>query len=104
MKAGVKGSPVINDSTGEDALESGLAGVCRVIDNGSDSVGTILERTPASLRRTFHDARLIISKGQANFETLVETGKTIFFLFQSKCGVVSKELGLSVGSMLLKKS
>jgi damage-control phosphatase, subfamily I len=45
-----------------------------------------------------------ISKGQGNFETLFSTKKKIFFLFQSKCDVVSKELGLSSGSMLLKKS
>ena len=30
--------------------------------------------------------------------------KTIFFLFQSKCDVVSEELRLSKGPMLLKKS
>lgn len=104
VKAVVKGSPVINDSTMEDADQSGLAGICEVIDNGSEGVGTILEWTASSFRETFRDAKLIISKGQANFETLADARKTIFFLFQSKCGVVSRELGLSVGSMLLKNS
>lgn len=104
VEAVVKGTPVINDSTKEDAEESGLAGVCEVMDNGSDCVGTILDDTPPSFRKTFNDARLILSKGQANYETLVGNGKPLFFLFQSKCDVVSKELGLSLGSMLLKKS
>jgi uncharacterized protein with ATP-grasp and redox domains len=99
-----KGSPVINDSTMEDALESGLTGVCEVIDNGSDAVGTILAWTSSTFQETFEDAQLIISKGQGNFETLTGIQKKIFFLFQSKCDVVSKELGLSTGSMLLKKS
>jgi len=104
VTAVVKGSPVINDSTMEDARESGLMEVCEVIDNGSDAVGTILDWTCSSFQETFNRAQLIISKGQANFETLNGVDKNIFFLFQSKCEVVSKELGLSKGSMLLRKS
>ncbi|NCO68810.1 MAG: hypothetical protein COY75_07900 [Nitrospirae bacterium CG_4_10_14_0_8_um_filter_41_23] len=104
VKAVVKGSPVINDSTMEDAEESGLTGVCDVIDNGSEAVGTILEWTSSAFQKVFNNAQLVISKGQGNFETLIGTEKKIFFLFQSKCDVVSKELGLSTGSMLLKKS
>jgi uncharacterized protein with ATP-grasp and redox domains len=104
VKAVVKGSPVINDSTMRDAQESGITEVCEVIDNGSEAVGTILDWTSASFQETFQNAGLIISKGQANFETLAGTGKNIFFLFQSKCDVVSKELGLPLGSMLLSSS
>ncbi len=100
----VKGSPVINDSTIEDALESGLSEICEVIDNGSDAVGTILVWTSSTFREIFKKAHLVISKGQGNYETLFGIQKNIFFLFQSKCDVVSKELGLSKGSMLLKKS
>jgi damage-control phosphatase, subfamily I len=104
VKAVVKGSPVINDSTMDDAEESGLTEVCDVIDNGSEAVGTILEWTSSAFQKIFNDAQLVISKGQGNFETLIGAEKKIFFLFQSKCDVVSKELGLSTGSMLLKKS
>jgi len=104
VKAVVKGSPVINDSTREDAEESGLTNVCEVIDNGSEAVGTMLEWVSQSFRHEFTHAQLIVSKGQGNFETLTGSEKKIFFLFQSKCDVVSKELGLSIGSMLLKKS
>ncbi len=104
VKAVVKSSPVINDSTMEDADESGLTKVCETIDNGSEAVGTILEWTSSVFQDTFKNAQLIISKGQGNFETLIGTEKKIFFLFQAKCDVVSKELGLTTGSMLLKKS
>lgn len=100
----VKGSPVINDATMTDAEESGLTGICEVIDNGSEAVGTILEWTSPFFQDMFNNARLIVSKGQGNFETLTGTKKNIFFLFQSKCDVVSKELGLPIGSMLLRKS
>jgi uncharacterized protein with ATP-grasp and redox domains len=104
VKAVVKGSPVINDSTMDDAIESGLTKVCEVIDNGSEAVGTILDWTSPAFQKTFKDAQMVISKGQGNFETLIDNEKKIFFLFQSKCDVVSKELSLLTGSMLLKKS
>jgi damage-control phosphatase, subfamily I len=104
VTAVVKGAPVLNDSTMEDAEETGLAAVCEFMDNGSDAVGTMLDWTSPAFQKTFHHARLVISKGQGNFETLAGNEKTIFFLFQSKCDVVSKELRLSKGSMLLKKS
>lgn len=112
VTAVVKASPVINDCTIEDALEAGLAGVCEVVDNGSDAVGTILETTSEEFRKLFESSALVISKGQGNFETLLDFANgtrsrerkpdgEIFFLFQSKCGVVSRFLGLPEGSMLL---
>ncbi len=100
----VKGAPVINDSTIEDAIESGLVHVCEVIDNGSEAVGTILKWTSLEFQKAFKNAQLVISKGQGNFETLFNMRENIFFLFQSKCQVVSQELGLLMGSMILKKS
>jgi len=35
---------------------------------------------------------------------VLDPKKTIVYLFQSKCEVVSRELGLSLGSMILKRS
>ncbi len=104
VKAVVKGSPVLNDATGTDAAQVRLSEICEVIDNGSDAIGTILEWTSPEFQRQYHAADLVISKGQGNFETLIGNAKKTYFLFQSKCDVVSKELGLSPGSMLLKKS
>ncbi|HET6516526.1 MAG TPA: ARMT1-like domain-containing protein [Thermodesulfovibrionales bacterium] len=104
VTAVVKGSPVINDCTLEDAFETGLSGVCEVIENGSDGVGTIFEWTSHDFRQRYRDASLVLSKGQANFETLSDPEKTIFYLLQSKCEVVSKELGLSLGSMIFSIS
>ena len=105
VKAVVKGQPVLNDSTIEDAEEVGLTDVCEIIDNGSDCIGTILEFSSPEFNSEFRNAGFIISKGQGNFETVyipeIMGTRDIFFLFQSKCDVVSKELGLSKGSMLL---
>jgi uncharacterized protein with ATP-grasp and redox domains len=104
VTAVAKGAAVINDCTVTDAAEAGLNEVCEVIDNGSDAVGTILEWTSRDFRERYSRFQFIISKGQGNFETLKDAEKTIFYLFQSKCEVVSKELGLSLGSMILKKA
>jgi uncharacterized protein with ATP-grasp and redox domains len=104
VTAVVKGSAIINDCTYEDALETALTEVCEVIDNGSDAVGTIVEWTSPAFQQRYRQSPLIISKGQGNFETVSEPQKAIFYLFQSKCDVVSKELGLSLGSMILSKS
>lgn len=111
VTAVVKGSPVLNDSTADDAVEAGLTGICNIIDNGCDCIGTILEMTSPDFNRIFGEADFIISKGQGNFETLGFNGlpdsnngdKEIFFLLQAKCHVVSNELGLAKGSMLLLK-
>jgi uncharacterized protein with ATP-grasp and redox domains len=107
VKAVVKGEPVLNDSTIEDVKQIGLDNICEIISNGSDCIGTILEMTDPIFNKIFYDSKLIISKGQGNFETLYDTfhikDKESYFLFQSKCDVVSKELGVSKGSMLLMK-
>jgi hypothetical protein len=100
----VKGSPVLNDCTKADAIEAGLVEVCEIIDNGSDAVGTIIEWTSGDFQRKYAQMQFIISKGQGNFETVSDPKKTIMYLFQSKCEVVSRELGLSLGSMILKRS
>jgi len=100
----VKGSPVLNDCTMADAAEAGLPAICSVIDNGSDAVGTIIEWASGDFQKRYAQAQFIVSKGQGNFETVSDTTKTIAYLFQSKCEVVSRELGLSLGSMILKMS
>ena len=100
----VKGGVAINDATRQDAREAGFNEKYTIIDNGSDAIGTILETCSVEFNETFHNADMIISKGQANFETLHENDNdTIFFLFQTKCNVVGREIGQEKGAMLLKK-
>ena len=100
----VKGKPVINDATLEDAEFAGLTEMTEVIDNGSDGPGTILETCSQAFRNRFEDADLIIAKGQGNYETLSEADKNIFFILKAKCPVIARDLGCEVGEMILKKS
>ncbi|MCD4650327.1 MAG: ARMT1-like domain-containing protein [Candidatus Cloacimonetes bacterium] len=100
----VKGSPVINDATIEDARFVGLTEMVEVIDNGSDGPGTIMETCSQSFRDRFEDADLVIAKGQGNYETLSDVNKNIYFLLKAKCPVIARDLGCEVGKMVLEKN
>ena len=105
ITACVKGAPVINDATLDDAAVAGLAESATVIDNGSDGIGTLLETCSQQFLHAYHSADLIISKGQANFETLAQTGdKRIFFLFKVKCPVVAMTLKRENGDIILMRN
>lgn len=97
----VRGGPIINDATIDDALEAGIAEVAAVIDNGSDVPGTVLEECREEFRRAYDEADMVIAKGQGNYETLCDTRKKIFFLFKVKCPVVSLHTGLAIGSHVI---
>lgn len=101
---GVRGYPVINDATLEDARDCGLNRVTQLISNGSDAPGTILEECSKKFKSIFDKSDLIIAKGQGNYETLNEVkGKKIFFLFMVKCPVIASDAGCSVGGYVVKE-
>ncbi|MBV5274899.1 MAG: DUF89 family protein, partial [Lamprocystis purpurea] len=57
----VRGSPVINDATLDDAHAVGLAKWATLIDNGSDAPGTLLGDCSEAFRTAFARADLIIA-------------------------------------------
>ncbi len=100
----VRGAPIINDATREDATTAGIDRLVKVIDNGSDAPGTILSQCSETFLRHFKQADLIIAKGQGNYETLNDAPKDIFFILKAKCPVIAKDLGCSVGDLILRRS
>ena len=100
----VKGSPVINDATMEDAVLAGLPRIVEVIDNGSDGPGTILETCSQVFVDRFKEADLVIAKGQGNYETLSDVDKNMFFVLKAKCPVIAQDLDCEVGEMIFRKS
>ena len=90
----VRGLPVLNDATLQDALEAGLDELAPVIANGSDVPGTVLGDCSPAFRRAFAAADLVIAKGQGNYETLSDTDADVFFLFRVKCPLVADHAGL----------
>jgi uncharacterized protein with ATP-grasp and redox domains len=93
----VRGAPVINDVTFEDARAVGMTEIVPVIDNGSDLPGTILENCSESFRERFADADFVIAKGQGNLESLDEADRTIAFILKAKCVVITLTLGYEIG-------
>jgi damage-control phosphatase, subfamily I len=98
----VRGFPVLNDATADDAEEAGLPQIVPVLGNGSDAPGTILEDCSEAFRVWVDRADLIIAKGQGNYETLSEVDKPIYFLFTVKCPLVARQVGEPVGSLVVK--
>ncbi len=88
----VRGAPIINDATMEDAVFCGLTSLCRVIDNGTACPGTPLADCSEEFRRYFVEADIIFSKGMGNFETLSDVDAPLFFLFTVKCSRVARYL------------
>ncbi|MBF0103422.1 MAG: DUF89 family protein [Desulfobacterales bacterium] len=100
----VKSSPVINDVTLNEAIDSGLDKVATIISNGADIPGTVLSKCSADFIQVFNTADVVISKGQGNFETLNEEKRKIWFLFQVKCSVIAKHYNYRLGDwMILEK-
>jgi uncharacterized protein with ATP-grasp and redox domains len=99
----VKGGPVLNDATKEDAMAVGLDQVADVVSTGSDAPGTVLRTCAAEFRDLYDHAQMIVAKGQANYETLSGAGERLFFLLQTKCPVIAQDAGVAVGDILLKQ-
>ncbi len=83
----VRGVPVLNDATLEDAAQIGLDKTVTVIGNGSTVAGTVLEDVSKETLQIIKNADVIISKGQGNFETLYGCGLNVYYLFMCKCSL-----------------
>ncbi len=99
----VKGGPIINDSTLEDAVYMGLGSLPNseflVISNGE--VGTGPERSSQTVKRWIYEHDLVISKGQGNYEGLSEHNG-LFFLLMAKCPIIASDIGVEVGDIIVK--
>ena len=99
----VKGAPILNDATLEDAL---LVGLDTVVDTltttGSGDIGINLEKAPAELSSALSDATLVIAKGMANYESLSEYSDLppIAYLMSVKCETIAESIGVPMGSLI----
>jgi uncharacterized protein with ATP-grasp and redox domains len=99
----VKGGPIINDATLEDATYMGLCTLPNVeflkLSNGETGTGP--ERNSRAVKRWIRKHDLVISKGQGNYEGLSENDG-LFFLLMAKCPVIASDLNVEVGDIILK--
>jgi len=99
----VRGTPILNDATIEDARAVGLADLVEVIPSGGDVPGCELESSP-EVRSLFETADLVISKGQGNYEALSLEPYPIYFLLRIKCKVIAMDIGGVKDTGVVKRS
>jgi len=98
-----KEKPILNDATVADVNYVGISKFGKVLGTGNSDVGTIYPSNNELLNKAFKTAQIIISKGQANFETLVDVDGPIYYLFVVKCKAVADYLKVSEGAPILLK-
>jgi hypothetical protein len=98
----VKGAPILNDATLQDAKKAGLHRVASVTHTGSGDIGVNLRKIPPGLREAIDRCSLIIAKGMANYEALTEyTGlPPTAYLMAVKCPTIAESVGVPEGSLV----
>jgi uncharacterized protein with ATP-grasp and redox domains len=101
----VRGNPVINDATMEDAHSIGLDTIVPVITTGDSTPGINLYRSSKEFLHELSQTDMVILKGQGNFETMIDAnlkgfvkkGTKLFFIFKVKCLPVAEFLQKNIG-------
>ncbi|MHA1729621.1 MAG: damage-control phosphatase ARMT1 family protein [Promethearchaeota archaeon] len=98
----VRRGPIINDATLLDAKLVGIDKICKIVET-SATPGVILEKSTSEFIDEFNSADLILSKGQGNFEALIDTPTEteIYFLLKAKCNLMTRIFNLPLGSLIL---
>ena len=101
----VRGAPIINDATMEDAVFAGINPHCtRILTNttGIAELGYFPPYTPEELREELQTATLIIAKGMANYESFSEyqVPCPIAYLMSVKCQPIADAIGVPKGSRI----
>jgi len=102
----VKGGPILNDATLEDAEAVGMHDVAdAVITTGADAVGLPLpEEQSEEFIKAYDEADFVIAKGMGHVETLTEIKlkQPHAFLLRTKCNPVARYFGVTRGKNVAK--
>lgn len=107
LTLGIRGAAVLNDVTWSDVRQVGLEGTVPIVDNGNDAVGTVLEQCGPKFMESFRNSDLVLAKGLANFETLIEYAPeelppTVCFLFKAKCPFIARFADVRLGDPVIR--
>lgn len=101
----VRGGPIINDATMQDAISVGMVNICKVIES-SHGPGVVVQDSPQEFQEIFSSTDVILSKGQGNFESIISThtpNQSVFFLLKAKCELIAKIFQVPQGTLVLQK-
>jgi len=99
----VRSEPVLNDVTMDDAISIGLDKLATIVDPGAPMLGLVLNLASGEVQELFETADVVISKGQANFETLFGADREVYFLLRAKCPIVAAALGVEFGAAVVAR-
>lgn len=95
----VRGRPILNDVTVDDAVRSGLSeDLDAMMTTGKFYVGIDWADLPPDLSREIEGSDVIIAKGMANYESLSDEALPIpiMHILRSKCVAVANSMGVPV--------
>ena len=100
----VRGKPVLNDATLEDAKYVSMENVAqKVIGNGTGLPGNVIGAISQEAMAEVENADLLISKGQGNYEGLSGCGLNIYYLFLCKCEMFMRRFGVKQFTGIMTK-
>jgi uncharacterized protein with ATP-grasp and redox domains len=99
----VKGGPIINDATLEDAVYMGLDRLpnSEFLTIGNGEAGTGPARSSQTVKNWIKEHDIVVSKGQGNYEGLSEHNG-LFFMLMVKCPIIASDIGVNVGDIILE--
>lgn len=100
----VRGEPILNDVTEEDAVRSGLdKEVDRLLTTGTFYVGIDWSNVPPELMREIEGSDMIIAKGMGNFESLSDEDLPvpIAHVMRTKCVPVADSVGVPLNQNIV---
>lgn len=104
----VKSAPILNDALREDAVFAGMDEHAEIVETGSGYLGVNPEDSSDEFMNLLNNCDIVISKGQANFESLSdykEAAGNIYFILKVKCdSVVDVIQGSQYGDSVFVKS
>lgn len=93
----VRGEPILNDVTEEDAIRSGLdRELDLLLTTGTFYVGIDWRDVPQDVMREIQGCDMIIAKGMGNYESLSDEDLPVpvAHVLRTKCGPVADSMGL----------
>lgn len=91
----VRGKPVLNDATLEDARDVHMEEVAqKVMGNGTGMPGNVIGAISKEAMDEVESADVLISKGQGNYEGLSGCGLHMYYFFLCKCEMFMKRFNV----------
>lgn len=97
----VRGAPILNDVTMDDAIRIGLDGeLDAILTTGKFFIGIDWRDVPSDLMEELYSCGAIVAKGMANFEASFreDVPVPLVHVMRSKCRPVAESMGVPLGT------